>query len=59
MNIIDSIENDEINKLDLKIPDFSPGDTLKVSVNVIEGSRKRVQAFEGVVISRRNRGLNG
>jgi len=58
MNIIDSIENDEIKKLDLKIPDFSPGDTLKVSVNVIEGSRKRVQAFEGVVISRRNRGLN-
>ncbi len=58
MNIIDSIENDEIKKLNLKIPDFSPGDTLKVSVNVIEGSRKRVQAFEGVVISRRNRGLN-
>jgi len=58
MNIIDSIENDEIKKLNLKIPDFSPGDTLKVSVNVIEGSRKRVQAFEGVVISKRNRGLN-
>ena len=39
-------------------PEFSSGDTVKVSVNVIEGERKRVQAFEGVVLGRRNRGLN-
>jgi large subunit ribosomal protein L19 len=58
MNIIESIENEEIKKLDLKIPEFSSGDTLKVSVNVIEGTRKRLQAFEGIVIARRNRGIN-
>ena len=40
------------------IPDFRAGDTVVVSVNVVEGSRKRVQAFEGVVIARRNRGIN-
>ncbi len=41
-----------------EIPDFNPGDTVIVSVNVVEGSRKRVQAYEGVVIAKRNRGLN-
>ena len=41
-----------------RFPEFSSGDTVKVSVNVIEGERKRVQAFEGVVLGRRNRGLN-
>ena len=40
------------------IPDFAPGDTVVVNVNVVEGTRKRAQAYEGVVISRRNRGLN-
>ena len=40
------------------MPDFSPGDTVIVSVNVVEGERKRVQAFEGMVIAKRNRGLN-
>ena len=40
------------------VPEFAPGDTVVVSVNVVEGSRSRVQAFEGVVIGRRNRGLN-
>ena len=40
------------------IPDFAPGDTVIVNVNVIEGERKRVQAYEGVVIAKRNRGLN-
>ena len=39
-------------------PEFAPGDTVVVNVNVVEGSRKRVQAYEGVVIARRNRGLN-
>jgi large subunit ribosomal protein L19 len=40
------------------VPEFAPGDTVVVNVNVVEGDRKRVQAFEGVVISKRNRGLN-
>ena len=43
---------------DKTIPEFAPGDTVIVSVNVVEGNRKRVQAYEGVVIAKRNRGLN-
>ena len=58
MNLIQQIEQEEIKRLDKKIPDFSPGDTVVVNVNVVEGERKRVQAFEGVVIGKRNRGLN-
>lgn len=58
MNLIDQLESEEINRLNKKIPDFSPGDTIIVNVNVVEGDRKRVQAYEGVVISKRNRGLN-
>jgi large subunit ribosomal protein L19 len=45
-------------RLGKKIPDFAPGDTVVVSVNVVEGERKRAQAYEGVVIAKRNRGLN-
>ena len=55
MNIIETIEQEEIARLGKKIPVFAPGDTVIVSVNVVEGERKRVQAFEGVVIARRNR----
>ncbi|HUJ87055.1 MAG TPA: 50S ribosomal protein L19 [Burkholderiales bacterium] len=58
MNLIQKIEQEEIERLGRKIPDFSPGDTVVVNVNVVEGERKRVQAFEGVVIGKRNRGLN-
>ena len=58
MNVIDEIEKSEIDKLDIKIPDFGSGDTVKVSVSVVEGERKRQQVFEGVVISKKNRGLN-
>ena len=58
MNLIQTIEQEEIKRLGKNIPDFSPGDTVSVSVNVVEGERKRVQAFEGVVIARRNRGIN-
>ena len=60
MNIIDEIEAEQIEKLTAgkKIPEFSPGDTLRVNVKVVEGSRERIQAFEGVCIGRRNRGLN-
>ena len=57
-NIIETLENEEIARLGKKIPKFSPGDTVAVGVNVVEGTRSRVQIFEGVVISRRNRGLN-
>jgi large subunit ribosomal protein L19 len=58
MNVIDDIEKSEIDKLGTEIPDFGSGDTIKVSVGVVEGERKRVQIFEGVVISKKNRGLN-
>jgi large subunit ribosomal protein L19 len=58
MNLIQTLENEEIKRLGKTIPDFSPGDTVVVSVNVVEGERKRVQAFEGMVIAKRNRGLN-
>jgi len=60
MDLIQQLEQEEISRLmDGKaIPDFAPGDTVVVNVNVVEGSRKRVQAYEGVVIARRNRGLN-
>lgn len=58
MNLIAQLEQEEIARLGKIIPDFSPGDTVVVSVNVVEGDRKRVQAYEGVVIAKRNRGLN-
>ncbi|MFT0533304.1 50S ribosomal protein L19 [Castellaniella hirudinis] len=60
MNIIETLEREEIARLTegRTIPDFGPGDTVIVGVNVIEGTRKRIQAYEGVVIGRRNRGLN-
>ncbi len=58
VNIIETLEREEIARLGKVIPKFSPGDTVSVGVNVTEGTRKRVQIFEGVVISRRNRGLN-
>ncbi|ODS92863.1 MAG: 50S ribosomal protein L19 [Comamonas sp. SCN 65-56] len=58
MNLIQTLEQEEIARLNRQIPDFAPGDTLIVSVNVVEGTRKRMQAYEGVVIAKRNRGLN-
>jgi large subunit ribosomal protein L19 len=58
MNLIQILENEEIARLGKKIPDFAPGDTVIVNVNVVEGDKKRVQAYEGVVIAKRNRGLN-
>jgi len=58
MDLIRRIEQEEIKRLARNIPQFSPGDTVVVSVNVVEGERKRVQAFEGMVIAKRNRGLN-
>lgn len=60
MNLIQTIEQEEIQRLTQgkTMPEFAPGDTVVVNVNVVEGSRKRIQAYEGVVIGRRNRGLN-
>jgi large subunit ribosomal protein L19 len=57
MNLIEKLEQEEIKRLAKTIPDFSPGDTVIVNVNVVEGERKRAQAFEGVVIARKNRGI--
>ncbi len=58
MDLIATLEHEEIARLGKTIPAFAPGDTVIVSVNVVEGTRKRVQAFEGVVIAKRNRSLN-
>ena len=60
MDIIQALEKEQIDKLTATkaIPDFSAGDTVKVSVKVVEGTRERLQAYEGVVIERKNDGLN-
>ena len=58
MNLMQKIEQEEMARLARKIPDFAPGDTVVVRVNVVEGDKKREQAYEGVVIAKRNRGLN-
>ena len=58
MNVIRQLENEEIARLGKQVPQFAPGDTVIVNVNVKEGERKRVQAYEGVVIAKRNRGIN-
>jgi large subunit ribosomal protein L19 len=58
MNLLQKLEQEEIVRLAKVIPDFAPGDTVVVNVNVVEGTRKRVQAYEGVVIAKRNRSLN-
>jgi len=58
VNLIQTLEQEEITRLGKTIPVFAAGDTVVVNVNVVEGERKRIQAFEGVVISKRNRGLN-
>src|SRR3546814_20375021 len=60
VNLIELLEQEEIARLTggEPKPEFGPGDTIVVNVNVVEGTRKRVQAYEGVVIAKRNRGLN-
>lgn len=60
MNLLQKIEAAQVQKLvDGKaIPDFAPGDTVRVNVRVIEGTRERVQAYEGLVVARKNAGLN-
>ena len=60
MNIIEKIEKEQLEKLisGKQIPDFNPGDTIKVDVKVVEGTRERIQAFEGVCIARGGKGIN-
>src|SRR3546814_11880009 len=60
MNIVEQIENEQVGRLNAEgePPAFAPGDTVRVNVKVVEGTRERVQAFEGVCIARRHRGLN-
>ena len=58
MNLIQQIEAEEIAKAAKAIPEFRPGDTLRIGVKVVEGERTRVQAYEGVCIARSNRGIN-
>ncbi|MCH7937797.1 MAG: 50S ribosomal protein L19 [Proteobacteria bacterium] len=60
MDIIKEIENEQLEKLiaERPVPDFGPGDTLRVNVKVVEGTRERIQAFEGVCIGRKNAGIN-
>ncbi|MDX1670407.1 MAG: 50S ribosomal protein L19 [Limnobacter sp.] len=58
MNLIAQLEQEEIARLNKEVPKFAAGDTVIVSVRVVEGSRSRLQAYEGVVIAKRNRGLN-
>ncbi len=60
MNTIEELEKEQIEALSKErpVPDFAPGDNLRVNVKVVEGSRERVQAFEGVCIARKNRGIN-
>jgi len=58
VDLIKQLEQEEIARLGKTVPVFAPGDTVVVNVNVVEGTRKRVQAYEGVVIAKRNRGLN-
>ena len=58
MNLIQQLEQEEIARLGKTVPSFAPGDTVVVQVKVKEGTRERLQAYEGVVIAKRNRGLN-
>ncbi len=60
MNIIEQLEKEQLAKLTAKreVPEFGPGDTLRVHVKVVEGTRERIQVFEGVCIARKNAGLN-
>ena len=57
MNIIDQLNKEQIEKLGKEIPDFGAGDTLRVHVKVTEGTRERIQVFEGICLGRKNNGL--
>lgn len=58
MNTLQKFEQQQLEKSTAKIPTFAPGDTVRVNVRVVEGTRERVQAYEGVCTARRNAGIN-
>jgi large subunit ribosomal protein L19 len=60
MNLMQTLDQDEVKRLlaNRPVPDFRPGDTVRVSLKVVEGERERIQAFEGVCIARKNAGIN-
>ena len=60
MNMLQQLEAEQVGRLvaDRPVPPFQPGDTVKVSLRVVEGERERIQAFEGVCIARKNAGIN-
>lgn len=58
MNVLQKFEQQQIEKLGAKIPEFGPGDTLRINVKVVEGTRERIQAYEGVCIAIKNAGIN-
>jgi len=58
MNLLQKFEQQQLEKLAASIPDFGPGDTVRVNVKVVEGTRSRIQAYEGVCIARKNAGIN-
>ncbi len=60
MNLLQTLEKEQVDKLAAKraVPEFGPGDTVRVNVKVIEGTRERIQAYEGVCIARKNAGVN-
>lgn len=58
MNLLQKFEQQQLEKMNVKVPEFAPGDTVCVNVKVIEGTRERIQAYEGVCIARKNAGIN-
>ena len=58
MNLLQKFEQQQLEKMNVTVPEFAPGDTVRVNVKVIEGTRERVQAYEGVCIARKNAGFN-
>jgi large subunit ribosomal protein L19 len=58
MNVLQKFEQQQLEKLNIKVPEFMPGDTVRVNVKVVEGTRERLQAYEGVCIGRKNAGIN-
>jgi large subunit ribosomal protein L19 len=58
MNILQKFEASQLGQLNKKVPEFKAGDTVKVNVKIVEGNKERIQAYEGVCIARRNRGIN-
>lgn len=58
MNLLQKFEQKQLEKMNVTRPDFAPGDTVRINVKVVEGTRERIQAYEGVCIARKNAGIN-